>query len=144
MAAIARLARSRLYVPLTRHSLHSGTPGWRLCRERIAFGGLRNYTATPVNSELMVPKEPQRSKLVVPGGSYRFPRGVGEFTTFRDNLVYIDKTQFIFPLSKFTATLLCHPRRFGKTLTVSMLRNFHGVEYKDEFDEFFGVCGRGN
>ena len=92
----------------------------------------------------MVPKEPQRSKLLVPGGSYDFPQGDGEFKAFRNNLVYIDKTQFIGQLSRFRATLLCRPRRFGKTLTVSMLRYFHGVEYKDEFDEFFGVCGRGN
>jgi len=67
MAAIARLARSRLCVPLTRHSLHSGIPGWRLCREWVAFGGLRTCTATPVNSELVA--KLQGSKLVVPGES---------------------------------------------------------------------------
>jgi len=98
-----------------------------------------------VNSELAVPGEPQRSKLVVPKGSYSFPLGDGAFTDFRDNgLVYIDKTQFIDPLSRYTATLLCRPRRFGRTLTVSMLRYFHGVEYLDNYGKFFGVCGRGN
>jgi len=135
MAAIARLARSRLYVALTRHSLHSGTPSLRLCREWIAFGGLRNYTATP---------EPQRLKLVVPEGSYGYPLGEGNFPSFRNTLLYIDKTQFIVPLSEFKATLLCRPRRFGKTLTVSMLHCFHGVDYLDKYDKLFGVCGRGN
>ena len=89
-------------------------------------------------------EEPQRSKLVVPEGSYRFPLGAGSFKGFHDKLIYIDKTQFIVPLSRFTATLLCRPRRFGKTLTVSMLHCFHGVEYLDKHDKLFGVCGRGN
>ena len=98
-----------------------------------------------MNSELAVPGEPQRSKLVVPKGSSSFPLGDGAFTDFRDNgLVYIDKTQFIIPLSRYKATLLCRPRRFGKTLTVSMLRHFHGVEYLNKHDKLFGVCGRGN
>jgi len=92
----------------------------------------------------VVSEEPQRSKLVVPEGSYRFPLGNGNFTTVRDKRVYIDKTRFIDPLSEFTATLLCRPRRFGKTLTVSMLQHFHGVEYLDDYHKLFEVCGRGN
>ena len=143
MMAFARLARSRLCVPLTRHSLHSGTPGWRLCRGWVAFGGLRTYTATPVNSEPVGSGEPQRSKLVMPRGPL-FPPGAGSFEELRDGLVYIDKTQFIIPISDLGFVLLCRPRRFGKTLTVSMLQYFHGVEHHDIYKKLFEVCGHGN
>jgi hypothetical protein len=151
MVAIARLARSRLYGALMRHSLHSRTPGWHQRRELVSFEGLRTHT-TPVNSELVVSRKPQgskqvtsrvsrRSRVVVPGETYGFPSGVALFTELRNELVYIDKTQFIVPISKLDTILLCRPRRFGKTLTLSMLQYFHGVEFRDRYDILFKVCG---
>jgi hypothetical protein len=151
MVAIARLARSRLYVVLMRHSLHSRTPGWHQRRELVSFGRLRTRT-TPVNSELVVSGKPQGSKqvtsrvsrgsrVVVPGETYRFPSGVALFKIFRNELVYIDKTQFIVPVSDLDAILLCRPGQFGKTLTRTMLQYFHGVEFRDQYDILFKVCG---
>jgi len=129
-----------------RHSLHSGTRGWHLCRGRVAFGGLRTYT-TPVNSESGKPlgsklatPAPQGSKLVVPTGTYTFPSGGAEFAEIRKE-VYIDKTQFIAPILAKRFVLLCRPRRFGKTLTVGMLQQFHGVEFRGEYERLFKVCG---
>lgn len=44
----------------------------------------------------------------------------------RENLFYIDKTHFIKEWweSKDSVTLITRPRRFGKTLTISMAEHF--------------------
>ena len=76
--------------------------------------------------------------------SYGYPSGEADFTALRDKLVYIDKTQFIVPISQLKAPLLCRPRRFGKSLTVGMLEYFHGVEHGRQYEKLFTVCGLGN
>ena len=89
--------------------------------------------------------KPRGSKLVVPEKkSYGYPSGEADFTMLRDNLVYIDKTQFIVPISQYKAPLLCRPRRFGKSINVGMLEYFHGVQYLKEYRKLFKVCGLGN
>ena len=47
-----------------------------------------------------------------------------------NNLFYIDKTMFIKEWweSNDEVTLITRPRRFGKTLTMSMLEKFFSVE----------------
>ena len=35
--------------------------------------------------------------------------------------------------------LIYRPRRFGKSLTVNMLRAFHRIEYRGEYDQLFAV-----
>ena len=50
-------------------------------------------------------------------------------------LAYFDRTSYISvldPLDK-RVVLFLRPRRFGKSLTLSMLKHFHGVEYLAEF-----------
>ena len=49
----------------------------------------------------------------------------------RENLFYIDKTHFIKEWweNKDSVTLITRPRRFGKTLTISMLDHFFSVKY---------------
>lgn len=58
----------------------------------------------------------------------------------RDKLFYIDKTKFIKEWweSKDSVTLITRPRRFGKTLTMSMLEEFFSVKYEGKLDSFFG------
>jgi len=97
-----------------------------------------------MNSDHVVSGKPQGSKLVVPRESCGYPSGVEDFITLRDSLGYIDKTQFIAPISQWKASLLCRPRRFGKTHTVGMLQYFHGVEYRLRYDKLFKVCVLGN
>lgn len=55
----------------------------------------------------------------------------GEIQTL--NTFYIDKTHFIEEWwnTKDKVTLITRPRRFGKTLTMSMVEYFFSVEYKD-------------
>ena len=57
----------------------------------------------------------------------------------RDDCYYVDKTRFI-PIiedaDKFF--FFIRPRRFGKSLTVSMLQHYYDIAAKDKFDALFG------
>ena len=57
------------------------------------------------------------------------------------NCFYVDKTSFIREWweSNDVVTLITRPRRFGKTLTMSMLEKFFSVEYKGRGDLFRGL-----
>lgn len=59
----------------------------------------------------------------------------------KGNLFYIDKTDFIREWweSHDDVTLITRPRRFGKTLTMSMLEHFFSVEYVGREDLFRGL-----
>ena len=59
----------------------------------------------------------------------------------RADLFYIDKTSFIKEWweNQDSVTLLTRPRRFGKTLTISMLEEFFSVKYADDGDIFEGL-----
>lgn len=59
----------------------------------------------------------------------------------RDGLFYINKTKFIKEWweSKDSVTLITRPRRFGKTLTMSMLDEFFSVKYAGEAELFYGL-----
>ena len=54
---------------------------------------------------------------------------------------YVDKTDFIREWweSDDDVTLIARPRRFGKTLNMSMLENFFSVDYADRGDLFEGL-----
>ena len=59
------------------------------------------------------------------------PVGVSDFEELRKrDYYYVDKTGLIFDLLKNSAakvTLLTRPRRFGKTLNMSMLKSFFEI-----------------
>ena len=68
--------------------------------------------------------------------------GIQGFDTLRENnYFYIDKTDFIREWweSGDAATLIARPRRFGKTLNMSMLEQFFSVDYKERGDLFEGL-----
>lgn len=59
--------------------------------------------------------------------SILLPFGTSDFEEIRKNgLYYVDKTYLIKELIEFSTkvTLFTRPRRFGKTLTMSMLHSF--------------------
>ena len=63
--------------------------------------------------------------------------GDEDFAVFRENgIYYVDKTQYLKPLFVDTDSrfLLLRPRRFGKTLTMSMLRHFLERDYQNPGD----------
>lgn len=70
----------------------------------------------------------------------RIPYGVGDYRLMRtDNSYYIDKTHFIPLVEAAPYYLFCiRPRRFGKTLWLSLLRHYYDINLKDEFDALFG------
>ena len=57
------------------------------------------------------------------------------------NCFYIDKTEFIRQWweNEDVVTLITRPRRFGKTLTMSMLEHFFSVRYAGEDAYFAGL-----
>lgn len=63
----------------------------------------------------------------------------GELIT--KNCFYIDKTPFIKEWweNEDKVTLVTRPRRFGKTLNMSMLEQFFSVEYKEQGEVFQGL-----
>ena len=68
--------------------------------------------------------------------------GIQEFDEIREGkCFYIDKTYFIREWweSKDKATLIARPRRFGKTLNMSMPKQFFSVDYEGREDLFEGL-----
>lgn len=59
----------------------------------------------------------------------------------QSNCFYIDKTRFIKEWweNQDTVTLITRPRRFGKTLNMSMLQYFLSVDYADQKELFQGL-----
>lgn len=69
-----------------------------------------------------------------------FPYGVSDFYKIRTrNQVYIDRTDRIPLLEEAGDSLLfLRPRRFGKSLLLSVLENYYDVAKASEFDRLFG------
>lgn len=67
------------------------------------------------------------------------PVGVENFKEVRENYYFIDKTDFIrqFIDSHSKVTLITRPRRFGKTLTMSMLEYFFSINRAEESKDLF-------
>ena len=67
------------------------------------------------------------------------PYGVARFEDIRrDNLYYIDKTMYL-PLLEETSNylFLIRPRRFGKSVFVSMMQAYYDMAQADRFDDLF-------
>ncbi|MCK6604210.1 MAG: ATP-binding protein [Ignavibacteriaceae bacterium] len=70
----------------------------------------------------------------------RIPSKTSDFRTLiRDNGYYVDKTQFIEKLENISDKYLffLRPRRFGKSLFLSVLEYYYGIQYKNEFESLF-------
>ena len=69
----------------------------------------------------------------------RIPYGEGDFRRIRLNRwLYVDKTRFLRRLEQERYALLLRPRRFGKTLWVSLLENYYDRFWANDFDATFG------
>ena len=53
---------------------------------------------------------------------------------------FVDRTSFIAKLENLgnRNLLFARPRRFGKSLWISILHHYYDVRFKDEFDKLFG------
>ena len=68
--------------------------------------------------------------------------GIQNFEKLREkDCFYVDKTSFIQEWweSNDDVTLITRPRRFGKTLNMSMVETFFSVKYADRGDLFEGL-----
>ena len=69
----------------------------------------------------------------------RIPYGMQNFEdVIKEDCYYVDKTPFIEQIEESNKYFFfIRPRRFGKTLTLSMLENYYDINKKDKFDEIF-------
>ena len=70
----------------------------------------------------------------------RIPYGMQNFEDIRErDCYYVDKTPFIEDIEDSNKYFFyLRPRRFGKTLTLSMLENYYDINKKDKFESLFG------
>ena len=70
----------------------------------------------------------------------QIPYGVADFESVIDRgLYYVDKTMYLAELEKQPDTLIfIRPRRFGKSLFISMMRAYYDKSKADCFDALFG------
>jgi hypothetical protein len=71
----------------------------------------------------------------------KLPYGISDFNDIRtEHFFYVDKTMYIEKLEHLNAKYLffIRPRRFGKSLFLSMLEHYYDLNKKDDFDSLFG------
>ena len=70
----------------------------------------------------------------------RIPYGMMNFVTVRErNCYYVDKTPFVEEIENSNMYFFyIRPRRFGKSLTLSMLKQYYDINMADRFEELFG------
>ena len=68
----------------------------------------------------------------------RIPYGQSDFRRIRlRRWLYVDKTRFLRRLEREDYVFLIRPRRFGKSLWVSLLENYYDRWWGHEFDAVF-------
>ncbi len=75
----------------------------------------------------------------------KFPYGISNFyRIITENYFYVDRSNHIRLIEEAGDQLLfLRPRRFGKSLLLSMLENYYDVAKADEFDKLFGKLAIG-
>ena len=70
----------------------------------------------------------------------RIPYGMMNFVAVReDNCYYVDKTRFIEKVERANKYFFfIRPRRFGKSLTLSMLHHYYDIHDADKFERLYG------
>ena len=68
------------------------------------------------------------------------PYGISDFNRMRnDNFYFVDKTRYLPLIEQMPSYLsLIRPRRFGKSVFLSMMRTYYDISQKDNFDKYFG------
>jgi len=70
----------------------------------------------------------------------KFPYGISDFDALTtEKYYYVDRTDHIPLVEKAGKQLLfLRPRRFGKSLLLSMLENYYDLNKADRFEQLFG------
>ena len=74
------------------------------------------------------------------GEAKRIPYGMMNFVAIReDNCYYVDKTRFIEKVERANKFFFfIRPRRFGKSLTMSMLHHYYDINAANKFERLYG------
>ena len=70
----------------------------------------------------------------------RIPYGISDFNQLRnENSYFVDKTPYLPLIEQMPNYLfLIRPRRFGKSVFLSMMRTYYDIQQRDNFDKYFG------
>ncbi|MGB0930967.1 MAG: AAA family ATPase [Chitinophagales bacterium] len=71
----------------------------------------------------------------------KIPYGISNFTKLiREGRYFVDRTHYLEQLENFFTSYVffVRPRRFGKSLFLSVLEHYYGLQYKEQFDTLFG------
>ena len=71
----------------------------------------------------------------------KLPYGISNFEKLvTENYYYVDRTSYIEKIERASEPYIffLRPRRFGKSLFVSMLKYYYGLEFEDKFEDLFG------
>lgn len=70
----------------------------------------------------------------------RIPYGISVFNQLRnENCYFVDKTMYLPLIEQMPNYLfLIRPRRFGKSVFLSMMRTYYDILQRDNFDKYFG------
>jgi hypothetical protein len=71
----------------------------------------------------------------------KFPYGVSDFSIIaNDGYAYVDRTRFLEHLDDLNTRYhsFLRPRRFGKSLALSVMEHYYGKVHKDRFEQLFG------
>ncbi|NBC09418.1 MAG: AAA family ATPase [Bacteroidetes bacterium] len=71
----------------------------------------------------------------------RFPYGISDFgIVAEEGYLYLDRTRFLAHLDQLNTRYhsFLRPRRFGKSLSVSIMEHYYGKAHKDNFQRLFG------
>ncbi len=77
----------------------------------------------------------------------KIPYGIANYEVIKtQNYYFIDKTQFIERIESLGSKYLffLRPRRFGKSLFLSILEHYYDIKRKEQFEELFGDTYIGN
>ncbi len=72
----------------------------------------------------------------------RLPYGISNFAKLvKEGYYFVDRTPYLAQIEQMNEPYLffLRPRRFGKSLFISLLHCYYGVEYQAEFAELFGA-----
>ena len=70
----------------------------------------------------------------------RIPYGISDFKQLRnENCYFVDKTIYLPLIEQMPNYLfLTRPRRFGKSVFISMMRTYYDILQRDNFEKYFG------
>ena len=120
-----------------------GVVGFAMRKRKVLSTWVQNRRIHTHMAPLPRRTQVDNSSLIMNGDLHYFRSGAMSFSDLlqRKGQAYFDRTRYISVLHEIDNTILFfRPRRFGKSLTISMLEHFHGLQYANEHQSFYEVC----